>query len=264
MMSILLDRLRHLQAEMNQDSEIHSSYPEADRVMFAQSGGLFHLAFIGAPFDTPFSLFLSLLAEQEVANQVLTLSFSGPDVGANGTRNWDFTQLAKSSVVFPQLKAFTIERTKPEDHNYTIIAETYDEEGVIAKLIEKMPNIETLVVPSAPDGAFFSLERPSLVELCVDVGYNHQKFLVHFAQSTAFPQLRSFEYGDYCDTSIEDAKDWQTPFAHYQEFVYSKAFEPIRRFVLRNPSCSNEEITTLKRGRARTSFQVIRSTRTYV
>jgi hypothetical protein len=263
-MGRVYDRLRSLQGEINHHNAPMPSPEEADRLFVAEVQKYFHLTFFGVPFDEPYAQLLALLTDQEVATHIASLTFTGPDEGANGTRNWDLTPLVESLVTFPYLTAFTIERTRPEDHNITIVARTYEENGSIAKLITKAPRLKSLVIPSAPDAAFFERDQHPLTFLGVDVGYNAQDFLLNFSQSTCFPQLQVLEYGDFSDRSLADPSLFRTPFEHYLTLFRSSAFKPIRRFVLRNPTCTMEDIKVLKALRPDMLFRVVRSYGEYV
>src|SRR5207248_1056697 len=86
---------------------------------------------------------------------------AGVKGGANGTRNWDLSLIADSDAVFPQLRALSIEQTKPGDHNRSIVAAVYEEEGILARILARAPVLESLVTPSAPNADFFRVgERP--------------------------------------------------------------------------------------------------------
>jgi hypothetical protein len=125
-MGHIYDRLRNLQREINQHNAAIPSQTQADRLFVAEVEERFHLAFFGVPFDEPFAQLLVLLTDQEVSTHIASLTFTGPDEGANGTRNWDLTPVVESDVTFPHLTTFAIERTRPEDHNITITGLSLD------------------------------------------------------------------------------------------------------------------------------------------
>lgn len=68
-----------------------------------------------------FAWTLECLAEQAVASTLSSLLFSGPDTGANGTREWEFTALLDSDATFSQLRSLVIRPTEPEHHNISLV-----------------------------------------------------------------------------------------------------------------------------------------------
>lgn len=147
--------------------------------------------FYGDPSGESYFGLLETLAHPEVANSISSIDLRGPDTGANGTRNWDLSILAESATTFPILRRLCIEQTKPADHNQTIVAKEYGEDGVLARILAKAPALEVLVTPSAPNSEFFSIGLHSLEHLSVDSGYDHQNFIANLAGSSCFPKLRS-------------------------------------------------------------------------
>lgn len=108
-----------------------------------------------------------------ISEKVSHLSFSGPDSGANGLRHWDFTRLVNSQCSFSNLKSFAVALTDPGDHNLSCLSgmqNGYEENGMIAGLVSTMPIIETLILPSAPDGKFFDQRLENLYQLRVESG----------------------------------------------------------------------------------------------
>src|SRR3569833_865894 len=102
------------------------------------------LRYDGVSYEEPFEIFLDLLAEQAIARNVISIEIAGPDEGANGTRNWDFTRRCGTNTSFPALKSFTVEPSPPNYHSQTIIAADYDEDGQTANLHARMHAIELL------------------------------------------------------------------------------------------------------------------------
>lgn len=263
-MTELLVPLIELQREISNQSDFPISHPNADRVLFAQVGSLLHISFIGNPHDQPFNLFLSALNNPNIAHNTLTLSFSGPDEGANGTKHWDFTLLSESNIDFPQLISLEVERTSPENHNTPIIGQVYEENGMIAKLVDKTPKLEILRVPSAPNELFFSRIRPTLTYLAIDAGYHHQNFLINLAHSHSLPRLRVLEYGELPVSEEENSNIIHAPFHHYISLFQSSAFDSVRSVTLRNTVCTMEQLTNLKSLRPNIVMRVIRNSGNYV
>ncbi len=218
-----------------------------DRLGVTMIGGLARLDFYGCPFGDSFADLLAALADAEVAGVIAALDLRGPDDGSNGTRNWDLTPLADSGAAFPTLRRLSIEQAKPADHNQTIVGQSYDEDGVLAKILAKAPALEVLVTPSAPNADFFRAGRRPLELLSVDAGYDHQGFIANLAASACFPSLRSLEFGEYNETYMADFAAHVTPFADYRALFASPAFASVNVFRWRNPTCSPEEMAESRR-----------------
>ena len=201
------------------------------------------------------------LANPAVAPFLASLRLQGPDEGVNGTRNWDLDSLVNGPCGFPRLRYFEIEQNKPGDHNQIIVASSYDEEGVLAELLERAPTLEYIVTPSAPSGEFFRVGERLLRYLNVDAGYDTQGFIGNLSRSSCFPGLRVLEFGEYC---LEGFASRCTPVLDYQELFASKAFAGVRHFVWRNPACSDTEIGELRAARKDIGILVVRTSAVYV
>jgi hypothetical protein len=217
-----------------------------DRLGITQVGELARLDFYGDPFGDSFADLLDVLGDSEVANSLASLEFRGPDEGSNGTRNWDLSAIADSGVSFPRLRRLSIEQTKPTDHNKSIVAQDYDEEGVLAKILAKSPALEVLVTPSAPNADFFQIGPRPIQFLSVDTGFDHQNFIANLARSTCFPALQSFEFGEYHETYMDDFSSHVTPFVDYRALFTSPAFASVEVFLWRNPACSPGEMAEIR------------------
>jgi hypothetical protein len=243
---ITLQRTIEARAVPNRDASI------TERLCVTKVGDRAHLDFYGDPFGESFGDLLDALLDLDVANSLASLDLRGPDTGVNGTRNWELNSIAESTVVFPELRRLSIEQTKPTDHNRSIVARCYHEEGVLAKVLAKAPKLEVLITPSAPNADFFGIGQRPIQYLSVDTGYDHQGFIANLARSSCFPNLRSLEFGEYNETDMEDFSVHLTPFADYRELFSSPAFASVRVFQWRNPACSPAEmaeLTSLKTGR---------------
>jgi hypothetical protein len=247
-----VDRLVSLQRTIESRATPDRDPSFLDRLCVTRVGGLAHVDFYGDPFGESFLDLLETLADNSVADSVASIDIRGPDEGSNGTRNWDLTAMAASRHAFPNLRRLLVEQTKPADHNRTIVAQTYDEDGVLARILAKAPALEVLVTPSAPNAGFFEVGPRAIEYLSVDTGDDHQGFIRNLARSSCFPMLRSFGFGEYNETYMEDFSSHLTPFADYRELFASQAFAPVKIFQWRNPACSPEEmaeINNLKKGR---------------
>ncbi|MFN0021322.1 MAG: hypothetical protein ACKVP0_23985 [Pirellulaceae bacterium] len=216
------------------------------RLSLAAVGDLLHVDYYGTAWDEPFSELLSAVVSKDVSAVIASLNLRGPDEGANGTRNWDVSLLGDGKAKFPSLRALSIERTRPKDHNRSIVAETYDEDGVLARILKQSPSLEYLVSPSAPNGAFFEVGERPLRFLSIDTGYDRQDFIRNLARSTCFPHLLCLEFGEFNEKYLDDYAAQCTPLADYQELFNSDVFKSLRRFVWRNPVCPAAKIRQLR------------------
>ena len=243
-----------MQAAINQLFKIQKSVSARNSVSGTDEKLLFcpvddglHLEFYGLAFDEFFEEFVQTLCSPELAPIVKSLVFRGPDDGANGTRNWDFTRLLENDASFPHLNSLVVEPSSPEHHNQTIIASSYDEEGQIARLLVKMPVLKYLTVPSAPDETFFEIGFRPLTYLRVESGYDTQNFISNFSQSNCFSKLQTLDFSDYNQREMEDYPASCTPFEDYQKLFQSQAFAGVRKFFLRNSPLSLEQLRELRK-----------------
>jgi hypothetical protein len=257
-------RLADLQRLLARSAEENALPEDLTCLCVTAVAGQLHLDFFGTPSDEPFQEVLAAVVTPEVSTVLASLTLRGPDEGANGTRNWDLSRLADSGAVFPQLRAVSIEQTKPADHNRTIVAADYEEEGVLARLLARAPELESLVTPSAPNADFFRVDERPLKFLSVDAGYDTQDFIRNLARSSCFPDLRCLEFGEYNEKYMEDYAARCTPFADYQALFGAGAFRPVCRFVWRNPPCSAARIGQLKALRPDLQLLVVRTSAEYV
>jgi hypothetical protein len=241
-----MDRLIDLQRTIETRAAPDSDASFIDRLGVIVVGNLAYLDFYGDPFGESFSDLLTTIVSPDIANAIASLDLRGPDTGSNVTRNWDLTTIAAASSSFPNLRRLSIEQTKPADHNRTIVAQDYEEDGILAKVLARAPALEVLVTPSAPNADFFRVGYRPLSFLSADTGYDHQGFIVNLAESTCFPKLQSFEFGEYGETYMNDFSAHLTPFADYRTLFTSPAFASVRNFQWRNPQCSREEMAELK------------------
>jgi hypothetical protein len=178
------------------DADLTNPYQHYNRLLFAEADGLLHVEYFGDWCDEPFTEVLDAVARPEVAERLAVLHFDSPDEGANGTRAWDFSPFLATDTVFPRMASFRVAWQRPGDHNYPILG-NYDEGGMIAQLLDRMPNLGELTVPSAPDASFFDRPAHPLAYLKVAAGYDHQDFIRNLSQSTCFPKLFRLEFSDY-------------------------------------------------------------------
>ncbi|MDF1743923.1 MAG: hypothetical protein P1V19_09510, partial [Gimesia sp.] len=248
-----------------------ASYNESDfpanllqRLTVFQSEELFDLDFFGDTFEEGCIDLMGVLARSDVAPHIRSLIFRCPDTGANGTRSWDLEPMLETEVSFTNLELFTIQQNQPGDHNCSIIASDFEEDGVLSKLLKQSPNLVELTIPSAPDENFFEMGERPIQFLSVDAGYDTQGFISNLAKSSCFPDLSCLEWGEYNQTHLDDYLERCTSIENYRELFGAKSFAQVSRFVWRNPVCSDEEIEELKMLKPGLELLVVRSSAYYI
>ncbi|MFD2938769.1 hypothetical protein [Flavobacterium notoginsengisoli] len=261
----MLDELKKLQQEIYNYSvenkgQFYTNY--SPKLSFFPVGDLFEINFFGDGYDDDpdtkiseidyqtnfaFCSLLDFLSDQNRADKVISIDFTGPDEGANGTKSWNFNRLLNSNVIFPKLKNFKIQLTDLGDHNQSIIDDgDLEENGMVAKLVSRMPNLEQLVIPSAPDYSFFEIGEHPLKILKLQAGYNHQNFITNLAKSNNFKQLTILDYTDLID--FYDLLDEEyTSFDNFIELFNSQAFSSVKNFKLRNTNLKDEQLFELQK-----------------
>lgn len=229
-------------------------------------GGL-HVEFHGELWDDPFAWTLACLAEQPVANAISSLRFSGPDTGANGTREWEFTPLLDSAVTFGQLRSLAISPTEPQHHNISLVQKAgtiMEEAGEIARFVAKAPYLSELILPNAPDASVFQVDLPHLELLHIGAGCDTQGFVDNLAASSNLPRLRTLDFSESTELqhtwSHQRQDDAVTSFASYEKLFASPAFDSLRVLRLRNTCLSLAQLQALQQIRPNLQFMVIQAT----
>ncbi len=217
MMNYAIEQLQRKLSEIadpDRDPQLHA------RFSALQIGELLYLDFQGSPFDESYDELCNTLILPDVASRLGSLSLRAPaDEGANGTRNWNLAPLVDTQANFPNLRSFSIEQNRPGDHNRVIVAADYHEDSVLGRLLRKAPSLEALIVPSAPDAAFFALGSHPLRFLSVDAGYDTQNFIRNLADSSCFSRLETLEFGEFNEAYLDDFPSGCTPFdLHFVHF----------------------------------------------
>lgn len=246
-MLTIKDKLESLQKRIANYNESDTPVDYLQHLTVTQTGSTFNLEFYGDCFDDSYYDLLNTVATPDISTSICSLIFRGFDRGANGTHNWDIEPLIKTDARYINLKTFSIQLNKPTDRNRSIVATNYDEDGVIARLISKSPQIQELTVPSAPNSAFFNVGKRPISFLSIDAGYDTQNFISNLANSSCFPDLKYLEWGEYNETYINDYLSHCTTIQNYKELFQSKAFASVKYFVWRNPVCTDSELKELKK-----------------
>lgn len=229
-------------------------------------GGL-HVEFYGEVYDEPLFWTLECLSRQEVADTLVSLTFTGPDSGANGTREWEFTSLLNSDVRFPALRSLVISPTEPQHHNASLIQRAgsiMEEGGEVARFCAKAPNLTQLVLPNSPNRDFFQVPLPQLATLRIGGNFDTQQFIDNLAASSNLPNLRLLDFTE----STELQSTWAdvredglvTRFSSYQALFASPVCDVLRVLVLRNSCLSLEQLQALNALRPNLQFQVVQAT----
>ncbi|MGS0891773.1 hypothetical protein ACVBGC_04305 [Burkholderia stagnalis] len=223
-----------------------------------------HVGYFGESAGEPLDWTLQCLAEREVAEIVTDLSFSGPDEGANGTREWDFGALLDTDATFPLLRSLLVKPTEPADHNTSMIVRAgaiMTEGGEIARFAAKAPLLTELTVPNAPDARFFEVPLAHLATLRIGGGYDTQQFIDRLAGSDNLPSLRLLDFAE----STELHTTWKsqrepgsvTPFDAFERLLRSPAGQRLHTLRLRNTCLDLAELEALQALHPRLQFMVI-------
>lgn len=259
--------LEQLRKQLSEPSESYLDPGMYARLSIVEMEGLLHVDFWGSPFDEPFTTLSGILRTPSVADTVASVVLRSPDTGANGTCNWDLSELLGGDSHFPQLQHFSIAQNLPGDHNRKIVGTDYEEGGALGTLLRKAPALDSLIAPSAPDATFFEVSDHPLRYINVDAGFDTQNFISNLAGSASLRNLQSLEWGEYNETYMDTFPQGCTPFDDYRRLFSSPAFGKVRAFTLRNPACTPEEIAILRGLRPRSSglqFKIVRCTSEYV
>lgn len=205
---------------------------EETRLSFGFMGDSLAVAFHGWLDERLLERALTLVASEGIAPHVWRFRLSGESEGANGTRAWNIEPLGQGAT-FSQLEVLDIEGSQPGDYFRTIVANGYDEEGMIARALAKMPRLRRLSVPSAPNEEFFEGGPHPLRELVLQSGYDTQDFIARLARTQRFPELESLDFTDYAETYMDDYAQRRTPREAFDALFASPALPALRQVVLR-------------------------------
>lgn len=245
------------------------------RVSLAPMRQGWHVEYFGDIWDEAFDETLACLSRQDVADCITSLSFSGPDSGANGTREWTFAPLLDSPVIFPRLRSLFIKPTQPEDHNQSLVCargQILEEDGDIARWVRKTPRLSELTVPNPPNADFFAVPLPQLNSLCVGAHFDTQQFIRNLAAAQNLPgnvpeNLPALTLLDFSE-STEQQMVWPadrapggiTAFEDYEALLQSPMGARLRVLRLRNTCLDLTQLQHLQGLRPSLQFMVIQST----
>ncbi|MCT7989639.1 hypothetical protein [Laspinema olomoucense] len=237
-----LNRLcRHLAGYQCELSEINNSL----LIGSIQNGSL-ELDYYVDVDDEFYEEILELLAFYDFAPFLSALRLSAPDEGINGTRSWNLEPLTRGEGTYQNLRLLDIQRTRLEHHHPTTLGH-FAEDGIVPRLLDKMPNLEQLSLPWAPSLAFFDRPPHPLKHLTLQTGYHTQDFILNLAQSTCFSQLKTLDFTDYSKTYIQDYEQHKTPTSHYFHLFNSNALPHLESLTLRYSLLNEKETAELKK-----------------
>jgi hypothetical protein len=258
---------------MNRANMPDWSVEETRRLSFFEVGGLLHVHYYGLTrreydweeeeeeeeLDENQLPIFETLSLPEVASRVASLTFDGPDEGANSTRDWDFGWLLAQDVIFPELKTLIIRPSQLEAHNFTVIngpAGGYEESGALAEWLSKAPKLWQLTTPSATNAEFFEVEHESLHSMRVDAGYDAQDFILNLSRQPS-PFVWNLDWNEVHNFHLDVWEKGATPLDHFEALFSSPACPT--SITLRNPKLSDEQVKKLaalqrEKSRGRTLF----------
>jgi hypothetical protein len=257
-MATIDEQIEALRERIIQSNEPDARFEDSARLAINRIGRLYDLFFYGDPYpeENAIADFYATVGSPEIAPCIRAIVLHGPDEGCNGTRNWDLEPLLAQDPQFDRLELFTVERTQPGHYNTSIVGEIYDEDGVLGRLLARMPNLRLLTSPSAPGKNFFEVGAHPLEVLCVDPGYDTRGFIGNLARSELLSGLRVLDWGEYRQTEVDDLRSECTPLDEYRDLLAAPGMADVE-FTWRDPACTPEEIRDLQALRPQQPIHVI-------
>jgi uncharacterized protein (TIGR02996 family) len=202
---------------------------------------------------------LAFLGSRTVAPVLRSLRLVGGTwAGANGVRTIYLDALLEAGHEFTNLELFEV--TREGEHGMPWLGGLEGEQGILGRLLAKMPSLETLISPSAPDKTFFDVGERPLAWLDIVAGQAHQGFIGNLARSRCFPQLRTLYWNDANHTYMATWRDYCTSFDDYLALFHSPAIANVQRLVLRDVNLTPEEVRQLRALRSKgVTIQPIRT-----
>lgn len=261
----MIEKLIDLQNRIynyHNSSEYEYVLEHSPRISFSKMGEFYEIVYYGEGYDDDSSIHSSKLEPEEFnygfcalqdflienASQIISLIFNGSDEGANGTRSWNFNRIINSDVIFENLESFKVALTEVGDHNQSIIGEYDEENGMITKLVSKMPKLKRLELPSAPNEDFFKLPKLDIYHLSIQTGYGHQNFIENLSKSDNLTNLRSLDYTEPYDSYGNMNDEEFTSFEKFKKLFESDLFAYEHfHLKLRENRLTNEQLEELQK-----------------
>lgn len=223
-------------------AKIEENCDTAFEIRYSFKNNLYEIDFISGDSAMPVcAVFFEYLNQNGVAEYIEILNLYSEDEGVNGTNNWDLAKLVeKPKNIFKNLRklAFPL---NTNNHNRMIITgnDDYDENGVIGQMIQKMPALEFLQLPSAPSSNFFE-HKTSIKHLKVQTGFGHQNFIENLSKTNSFENLEILEFWDYSEFYMENYEQYCTPIQAYIQLFGSTFLPKLKKIILHNTLLSKE------------------------
>ncbi len=200
------------------------------------------------------------LAQDNFRNLVQAIIVDSGDDGANGTINWDISNLVTSRRTFENLEQFEVGFGEPGFHNRVILTcdDYYEENGGLGKLLNLAPNLKVLKSPSAPDSTFFDRGFHGLRSLTIRAGYETNSFIKSLSASKCFSNLTFLEYIDYCEDYIDGWKSQLTKEEDFLALLSSTDLHSLAEVTLESATFDAEVIERLKAKNERAKTLVLR------
>jgi hypothetical protein len=255
-MPTAIERLTRLQEEMNQANQFldqlnldrYLSFLELDGLLYIHYYGLTHREYLDEEEEElPYNQLpiFEVLSSPEVAGRTASLTFDGPDEGADGTRDWNFDWLLAQDVTFPELRELVIQPSPLGAHKLTVVSSTegdYEENGSLARWLSRAPKLARLTTPSAPNAEFFGVEHAALYSMQVAAGNDAQDFILNLSRK-ASPFIWYLDWEEVHNFHMGMWEEGATPFEHFEALVTSRACP--NYLTLRNPKLTDDQIRKL-------------------
>ena len=242
----LQQRIIERKEEIFHDTEFLRTDSEHSKLLLIEKNQLFHILFYGSVMEESFSDLITTISKPNIAVYIESLVIHEADEGANGTIELDFTELINSNAIFTNIKYFYVEPYHIRWHNHPIIGWYSEDDTMISKLIAKMPKLQALTIPNAPNSEFFKLDLSRVYSLNIYCGYESQNFILHLSHSSNLPKLKFLQFCEYNERYMAEYPQGCVRYEHYVELFKSEAFSTVSRFILRYSILSEYQIEKLK------------------
>ena len=245
-------------ARKNEEDGLSTDHPWHHRLSVSESGGLVDVEYRGeyelwfedrttAPI---LENVLRVLASKDVAPRLRSFTYLTDAVlAANGTYDFNIDALVDGDQAFPNLTRLSLDQGHGE-HGYKILSspalgDDWSEAGVLARLLERAPQLDELVVPGAPAESFFAGPSHPLRCLDVDAGFGHHGFIRRLAASSRFGELRRLVFTEFRQTYLDDWREQTTSFDDYVLLFGSRLGSSLDSMSLREVNLTEAQVGRL-------------------
>ncbi|OJJ16365.1 hypothetical protein BKI52_34310 [marine bacterium AO1-C] len=186
---------------------------------------------------------MEVLQEAEIAPLLSSVRFLAEDEGVNGTQAWDLGDLLSKKQVFENMKYLEFPLNNNKNHNRIIVTnkDDYGERGGLGQTLDRMPQLEVLIAPSAPSENFFQREVHPLRDLTIQTGFAHQDFIQHLANSSCFERLEKLDFTDYSEEYMDNYIQYCVSFEHFEALMHTKGLPLLKEILLRNTQLTDSQ-----------------------